>query len=78
MRGRWERTPSAYLFLIVLFLLEYSSGGSVEERGLTRYKHGGGGGWLEEFDEWVVLGVLSVVCSTLTFYELACLSLFFV
>ena len=37
--GRWERTPSAYWFLIVLFLLEYSAGGSVEERGLTRYKH---------------------------------------
>ena len=29
--GRWERTPSAYRFLIVLFLLEYSAGGSVED-----------------------------------------------
>ena len=38
--GQWERTPSAYRFLIVLFLLEYSAGGSVEKRGLTRYKHG--------------------------------------
>ena len=38
--GQWEKNTERVPVLIVLFLLEYSAGGSVEKRGLTRYKHG--------------------------------------
>ena len=39
-RGTMGKNTERVPVLIVLFLLEYSAGGSVEERGLTRYKHG--------------------------------------